>query len=258
MDIIVQNTSFSYGDTIILKDLSCTFKHGLFHAVLGPNGSGKTTLMDVISGFTPAEKGLIQLGENKITAFSKRELAKTIALVSQNYGINFPFTVYEVVLMGRHPYIDRFSHPLNEDHEQVDEVMSLTGISHLKHRKITELSGGEKQRCIFARAMCQTTPVLLLDEAFSNMDINHTLHLLGLLKGEMKRRKKTIIAVLHDLNLAAAWADSMVFLKRGKIIAQGDTASVFTRENIKTVFNVDAKVEFNDYIEAKQAYFKAS
>ncbi len=258
MDIRIQDTSFSYGDTPILKDLSCTFSHGKFHAVLGPNGSGKTTLLDIISGFTPSKTGSIQIGQTKVTDLTKRELAKAIALVAQNYGINFPFTVSEVVLMGRHPYIDRFSHPSGEDRDRAGEAMALTGISHMKHRKITELSGGEKQRCIFARALCQDTPVLLLDEAFSNMDINHTLQLLGLLKTEVLNRKKTIIAVLHDLNLAAGWSDSMVFLKNGKIIAQGDTASVFTRENIQSVFNVDAKVEFNDYAQAKQAYFKAS
>ena len=258
MDIKLQDTGFSYGDTQILKSLSCTFSHGRFHAVLGPNGSGKTTLMDLISGFTPANTGVISLGESRVSGLSKRKLAQTIALVSQNYGINFPFTVYEVVLMGRHPYIDRFSHPSSEDHAKVEEVMSLTGISHLKERKVTELSGGEKQRCIFARALCQATPVLLLDEAFSNMDINHTLHLLGLLKKEVKENGKTIVAVLHDLNLAAGWADSILFLKRGEIIAQGDTISVFTSENIQSVFNIDAKVEFNEYVEAKQAYFKAS
>ncbi len=258
MGILIQNTGFSYGDTPILKDVSCEFQTGGFHVIIGPNGSGKTTLLDIISGFLPPDRGRVIVEGIPIKTIAKRDLAKSIALVSQNYAVNFPFSVREVVLMGRHPYIDRFSHPGIQDLAMADKVMAQTGISHLKHRKITELSGGEKQRCIFARALCQDTPVLLLDEAFSNMDINHTLHLLGLLKDQVRSAKKTVIAVLHDLNLASAWSDSLVFLKKGEILANGKTAEVFTRENIQTVFNVNAKVAFNDYTQAKQAYFKTS
>jgi len=258
MSISIQNTSFAYGDTPILQAITCEFKAGGFHSIIGPNGSGKTTLLDIISGFFPPDKGEIQLGNTSIKELTKRDLAKSIALVSQNYAVNFPFSVHEVVLMGRHPYIDRFSHPTDQDLDRVDNIMDQTGIAHLKQRKITELSGGEKQRCIFARALCQDTPVLLLDEAFSNMDISHTLHLLALLKEQVRKSGKTIIAVLHDLNLASAWSDSLVFLKKGEILAQGPTHEVFTREIIQTVFNVNAKVSYNDYTQAKQAYFKAS
>ncbi|MEH0018794.1 MAG: ABC transporter ATP-binding protein [Desulfobacter sp.] len=258
MDVRISNISFSYGEAPILRDLSCTFSHGRFHAILGPNGSGKTTLLDIISGFTSPDNGEIRLGTSGLGTMSRRTAAQTMALVSQNYAVNFPFTVYEVVLMGRHPYVDRFSHPTRQDRDLAVNAMSITGITHLKDRKITELSGGEKQRCIFARALCQDTPVLLLDEAFSNMDINHTLHLLALLKKEVVSREKTVIAVLHDLNLAASWSDTLVFLKDGAIKARGNTADVFTEQNIQTVFNVDAKVEFNEYAQARQAYFKAS
>lgn len=258
VSIVIQNTSFSHGDTPILKEVNCKFSTGGFHSIIGPNGSGKTTLLDIISGFIPPNQGRVLVGDTPIKDLSKRELAKSISLVSQNYAVNFPFSVREVVLMGRHPYIDRFSHPGNQDIEIANEIMSQTGIVHLKDRKITQLSGGEKQRCIFARALCQDTPVLLLDEAFSNMDISHTLHLLGLLKEQVRRTKKTVITVLHDLNLASAWSDSLVFLKKGRIMAKGKTKEVFTRENIQTVFNVNAKVEFNDYTQAKQAYFKVS
>lgn len=257
MGIIIQNTCFSYGETPILRDISCEFREGEFHSIIGPNGSGKTTLLDIISGFIPPDEGQVMAGNSPVKNIPKRELAKSIALVSQNYAVNFAYSVREVVLMGRHPYIDRFSHPGTKDLDMADQIMDLTGISHLKDRKITQLSGGEKQRCIFARALCQDTPILLLDEAFSNMDISHTLHLLGLLKEQVRCAKKTVIAVLHDLNLASAWSDSLVFLKKGKILAKGKTADVFTRENIQAVFNVNAKVDFNDYTQAKQAYFKS-
>jgi cobalamin transport system ATP-binding protein len=257
MEIHLQNLCFSHGNTPIIKHLSSRFSPGKFYGILGPNGSGKTTLLDLISGFTSPDKGQVLVDKTNISAMSKKQIARTLALVSQNYYINFPFSVEEVVMMGRHPYIDRFSHPSKFDKTLVSEVMDKAGISHLRQRRVTELSGGEKQRCIFARALCQATPVLLLDEAFSNMDISHTLHLLGLIKEIATATKGTIICVLHDLNLAAAWADEILFLKDGEIVAKGNTREVMSRENIERVFNVESKVEFNAYVQAKQVYFKS-
>jgi iron complex transport system ATP-binding protein len=256
MEITINNLCFSHGNTPIINDLSCGFFPGKFYGILGPNGSGKTTLLDLISGFLSPDKGQVLLGKTDMLTLPRRQIAQTLALVSQDYYINFPFSVGEVVMMGRHPYIDRFSHPSKTDVDRVSRVMDITKISHLKKRKITELSGGEKQRCIFARALCQETPVLLLDEAFSNMDINHTLQYLGIIKERIHQTKGTVICVLHDLNLAAAWADEILFLKNGKITAKGKTQDVMTRENIKSVFNVESKVEFNEYVQAKQVYFK--
>lgn len=256
MEINIQNIWFSHGETPIIKDLSHRFSPGKFHGILGPNGSGKTTLLDLISGFMPPNKGEILLDAAKLSILSKNQIAQTLSLVSQDYYINFPFSVEEVVMMGRHPFIKRFSHPSQSDVDGVAQAMDITGISHLKKRRVTQLSGGEKQRCILARALCQDTPVLLLDEAFSNMDINHTLVMLGLIKKMIQRTKKTIICVLHDLNLAAAWADEIVFLKNGEITASGSTQDTMTRENIEQVFQVESKVEFNDYVQAKQVYFK--
>ncbi len=258
MGITLENIRFSYGAQTILKDLSCTFKETGFHSILGPNGSGKTTLLDIVSGFLRPDQGGVFLDDTPITRIPKKQLARNISLVSQNFSVNFPYTVQEIILMGRHPYIDRFSHPTKEDYQIADTIMRRTGVDHLKNRKITELSGGEKQRCVFARALCQDTPILLLDEAFSNMDISHTLHLLAILKQEVHQKGKTIIAVLHDLNLASEWSDSMLFLKKGSILAQGNTTDVFTQETIQAVFNVNTKVEYNEYVQAKQAYFKAS
>ncbi len=257
MEINIQNLSFSHGDTPVISDLSCAFYPGRFYGILGPNGSGKTTLLDLISGFLTPDRGSVFLDKRKISSLPQQQIAQSLSLVSQNYYINFPFSVEEVVMMGRHPYIDRFSHPSTLDVDRVAQVMEKTGISHLKHRKVTQLSGGEKQRCIFARALCQDTPVLLLDEAFSNMDIKHTLHFLGIVKETMQRAQTTIVCVLHDLNLAAAWADEILFLKKGRIEAKGKTSEIMTQENIELVFNVNSKVEFNEYVQANQVYFKS-
>ncbi|MBA3008650.1 MAG: ABC transporter ATP-binding protein [Proteobacteria bacterium] len=256
MEIHIQDLGFSHGDTPIIRDLSCSFFPNTFYGILGPNGSGKTTLLDLISGFLIPDRGQVLLDRTDISSLTPKKIAQALSLVSQNYYINFPFSVEEVIMMGRHPYIDRFAHPCQTDMDRVSQVMDITGISHLKHRKITELSGGEKQRCIFARALCQDTPVLLLDEAFSNMDINHTLHMLGIIRELINKTKGTVICVLHDLNLAAAWADEILFLKNGTIQAKGKTSDIITQETIEQVFNVKSKVEFNEYVQAKQVYFK--
>ena len=156
MEITLQNISFSFEKTPIIQELSARLIPGNFYDILGPNGSGKTTLLDMISGFMAPDKGKILLDTRDISSLSKKKIAQKISLVSQNYHINFPFSVGEVVMMGRHPFIDRFSQPCPRDVDLVSQVMDMTGISHLKHRRITELSSGEKQRCLFARALGQT------------------------------------------------------------------------------------------------------
>jgi len=257
MALTLENINFSYPGYPVLQDISCRFREGQIHVILGPNGSGKTTLIDIMSGLSSPNRGRVQLGSVPIASLAKIDIARKISLVSQNYDIRFPFSVQDVVLMGRHPYIDRFSHPSAKDRSLAEEAMLLAGINHLKHKKVTELSGGEKQRCVFARALCQDTPNLLLDEAFSSMDIHHALRLLNILKQSAADHLKTIVAVLHDINLAATWADSILFLKSGQVIAHGPTEEVFTEINIKKSFDVTSRVEFNSFSHSLQAFFKA-
>ena len=256
MEIRMEHIHFFHGNTQVLNDVTCRFSPGRFYAVLGPNGSGKTTLLDLMCGFRTPESGRVILGNDPVASLARRRVAQNISLVSQSYEINFPFLVKEVVMMGRHPHIDRFSRPSHADRRAVRQAMEMTGITHLENRHITELSGGEKQRCVFARALCQDAPVLLLDEAFSSMDIHHSFHLLGLVKRAVQEEKKTVIAVLHDINLAAGFCHEMVFLKNGQIAAMGKTDAVLTRDTIQTVFNMRSKVEYNAYVQAIQAYFK--
>lgn len=158
-------------------------------------------------------------------------------------------------MMGRHPYISRFAHPSKKDIEIVENMIDLCGIRHLENRKVNQLSGGERQRCVFARALCQDTPILLLDEAFSNMDIRHTLQMLQLVKGLVKTKNKTVISVFHDLNIASSWSDDLMLLKQGGINAFGKSQDVLTQEAIKDVFNVDSIVTFNTDVQVKQVSY---
>jgi iron complex transport system ATP-binding protein len=257
MALKMDNINFSYPGQPVLHQVSCGFNTGQIHVILGPNGSGKTTLIDLMAGLSSPGQGQVRLNHTPLSTLSRTHLARKIALVSQNYNIRFPFSVKDVVLMGRHPYIDRFSSPSARDRAMAEDAMASTGIFHIKHKKVTELSGGEKQRCVFARALCQDTPYILLDEAFSSMDIHHTMHLLRILKQSATHQDKTVIAVLHDINLAATWADTLLLIKSGRVIDQGPPESVFTEENIKQVFNVTPRVAFNEFSNSFQAFFKA-
>ncbi len=255
MRICLNRISFAYDTDAIIKEVSCSFESGSFYSILGPNGSGKTTLLDLISGFLKPFSGHIEIDNTQVPLLSKKEIARKIALVSQDYSINFPFIVKDVVMMGRHPYIPRFSPPSAQDLDKVEYAMELCGISHLSDRKVNELSGGERQRCVFARALCQDTKVLLLDEAFSSMDISHTLQMLSLIKRSVKKRDILVISVFHDLNLASSFSDELVMIKNGKIKAFGKSEEILTQENIKTVFGVESIVEFNDHARARQVYY---
>ena len=260
MKIALHNVSFSYdADSypagMVIKDFMGSFTAGAFYSVIGPNGSGKTTLLDLISGFLKPLSGGIEIDGTPVFSFSKKNLAKAVSIVSQDHAVNFPFSVKEIVVMGRHPYIPRFSPPSAKDIQTAEETMDLCGITHLQDRKINELSGGERQRCVFARALCQDTPILLLDEAFSNMDIHHTLQMLQLVKHSVKEKNRIVISVFHDLNLASTWSDDLLVLKKGEAKAFGRSTDVLTEEIIKEVFEVSSIVEYNEYVHAKQVYY---
>lgn len=255
MELSLEHISFSYDKDIIINDAACLFSSGQFYAVLGPNGSGKTTLLDLISGFLAPQKGEIKIDGIAIHGKSKKELARHIALVAQDYVINFPFLVREIVMMGRHPYIDRFSQPTNEDYERVENAIKACGIEVLQDRKINELSGGERQRCVFARALCQDTPILLLDEAFSSMDINHTLQLLRLVKRSVNENGRIVISVFHDLNIASAWSDQLVMMKNGEIKRLGPSEDILSKQSIQDIFDVNAVVDFNPDLNARQVCY---
>ena len=252
----ISGISFSYGSVSVLRDVSLDIKGGKFYGLLGPNGSGKTTLLDVMAGIKAPDSGRVLFMAKDIEDYSKKELAKCIALVPQEFYINFPFTVKEIVLMGRHPYIPRFGSASADDIEVVDYTMRLMEIKDFQDRYVTELSGGEKQRVVFARSLAQDTPVLLLDEGTSNMDIRHTLKILGIARDKVRKDNRTVIAAMHDLNLAAQFCDHLVFLKDGKIVAQGPIDSILNEQNIKQTFEVEAKIYFDEYSSSRRVAYR--
>ncbi|QTA81255.1 putative ABC transporter, ATP-binding protein [Desulfonema limicola] len=258
MGFKVEHISFSYQERKVVKDISLDIEPGFFYGILGPNGCGKSTLIDLLMGHLGPESGAVNYQGKNVRTFSRAELACELALVPQNFYINFPFTAREIVLMGRYPHMPRFSPPSSHDFKIVDDIMEKTGTSGFKNRYMTEMSGGERQRIVFARALAQETPVLLLDEATSNLDIKHTLTMMDIVAQEIKNKGKTAVAVIQDINLAAAYCQRLIIIKQGSIAAFGNTDKVLTADNIKKVFNVDSHIYFDSYSNSIKVSFKKS
>lgn len=255
MGYILADICFSYENRTLFSGISLEMETGGFHGVLGPNGSGKTTLLDLITGHLKPQNGDILLDGRPLDDFNAGELAKKCALVPQDFRVNFPFTVDQVVMMGRYPHLGRFSAPGEKDRELVDRAMAATGISDFSLRHVTELSGGERQRVVFARALAQDASCLILDESTSNLDIRHTLALMTLAADRVKQNGLTVISVMQDLNLAARFCRSLLFLKNGRVAAHGTVDEVFTESVIKEVFDVSSTVYFDETINCKQVVF---
>lgn len=243
----VQNLKFGYSRDMILKDISFNVEKGKFISIIGPNGSGKSTLLKNLNGlYTPME-GKIVVENIDINRIKTRELAKKIALVPQNTIINYDFTVEDIVLMGRHPYKGRFQMEDDNDYKIVREALEMTNTLYLKDRIITEISGGERQRVIIAKALAQNPSIILLDEPTSHLDINHQIEILNLLKRLNREKNTTIVLVIHDINLASRYSDEIIMLNEGEILGIGSPEEVITAENIKYAYNLKVAIEKSKY-----------
>ena len=231
----------------VLKGISLQVREGEFVGLIGPNGSGKSTLLRVISKALPFTRGDIRLMGEDIRSISSRYLARKLAVVSQfQGGINSDFTVEEFVLLGRTPYLRRWQLVEGRhDLKIAEQSMALTDIIDFRYRKVWQLSGGELQRVLVARALTQAPRLLLLDEVTSHLDINYQLQVFDLLRCLNEERGITILAVLHDLNLAAEYCQRLVLLEKGKIFAQGPPREVITGEHIRQVYQarVDCRLD---------------
>ncbi len=241
--LTIDGIDCSYGSVKVLEDIQFAVKSGEFLGLLGPNGSGKTTLLKSISRVLKPQKGVILIDDKDIYNLKTLEVARQLAVVPQDTPVTFDFTSLEIVLMGRNPHIPRFKMESKEDLAIAKNSMKLTGTWQFADRPVTELSGGEKQRVIIARALTQEPKILLLDEPTTHLDICNQLEIMDLLQELCKTKKILIIAVFHDFNLAARYCDSVILLKEGKIVAVGESNKTLTSENVKKVFNVDTIVK---------------
>lgn len=238
---------YSYTRKPVVNDVSLEVKKGEFMSILGPNGSGKSTLLKTLSHIYIPVSGEIVLMGKPLDTYKRKEIAQRIAMVPQDTSLDFEFTVEEVVLMGRHPFLGRFGKEDVLDMDLAYEAMERTNTLHIKDSLITEISGGERQRVFIAKALAQNTSIMLLDEPTSHLDINHQIEILELLKRLNSEKELAIVLVIHDINLAARYSDRILLMKNGEIVDQGSPETVITPESIENTYGMKVVVETNRY-----------
>ncbi|MCC6764575.1 MAG: ABC transporter ATP-binding protein [Deltaproteobacteria bacterium] len=212
-------------------------------ALAGPNGSGKSTLLALLAGTRRAAAGTITIAGRPIGEWERRALARTVAVVPQETSVTFPYSVAEMVLMGRAPHRPPLGLEGARDVAIAERVMGETGIFHLAGRRMTELSGGERQRVVVARALAQEPEILLLDEPTTHLDVRHAIEILDLVAAVNRTRGVTVVAVLHDLTSAALYFERIAFLRDGALVADGAPAAIVTATTIARVFDADVRVD---------------
>ena len=242
----LERVSFAYRERAVLHEVSLDVAAGQRFGLLGPTGSGKSTLVRLLSGVLRPGGGRIMLGDRALAELSPRELARRVAVVPQETALDFPFTVLEVVLMGRAPHLGGFGFEGDRDLEAAERAMARTGVGELAGRFFHELSGGEKQRVVIARALAQEPEILLLDEPTTFLDIRHVVEIFELLCELSETHGVTLVVVLHDLNLAALYLNRLAFLKAGRVIASGDPETVLDYRTIRDVYETDVYVHRNE------------
>lgn len=239
----IDDIYFKYTDNWVLEDISFDVTEGEIFGIIGPNGSGKSSLLKLLSRINISRNGHIYLGGIDISLIRRKELSRTISYVPQESSFLFPYTVSETVLMGRIPHLNgRFFEDSN-DKRVVMDAMRAVGIDILKDRPITDISGGEKQRAIIARALAQEANILILDEPTTSLDIGHQIGIFNLLSGLNSERKLTIIISLHDLNLASQYCHRIMLMNRGRVYAIGKPSEVITEENIRDVYGCNVVID---------------
>lgn len=241
----VENLYGGYDREAVLKDISFNVKRGEFLGVIGPNGSGKSTLLRLLSRVLYPQGGRVVFENQDITKARLKELCKKIAFVPQDTVINFSFTVWEIVLMGRIPHLGRLQLETKRDFAIAENSLLLTDSLQLKDKRIDQLSAGERQRIIIAKALAQQPIMLFLDEPTSHLDIGHQIQILDLLKRLNRKTSLTIIMVLHDLNLASEYCNRLILLKKGRIFKDGEPDDVLTYQNIEYVYKTIVVVNKN-------------
>jgi iron complex transport system ATP-binding protein len=234
--VSVDNVGFWFGQSEIIHDVTFQINSGELLVIIGPNGSGKTSLMKLMAGIVKPVHGRIEMWEKDIHSLSRRELARRLAYVPQNVHYQYAFTVKETVLMGRSPHLGLLGLESSHDEAIAQKAMEATQTTHLASRRMDQLSGGEQQRVLIARALTQEPDILLLDEPTSALDLSHQILVMDLLEQFKKEYQVTIVMIAHDLNIAALYGDRLLLLHKGRIFQIGAPSEVLTFENLEKVY----------------------
>ena len=243
----VQNISINYGVCAVVQDVSFALEAGKIVALLGANGAGKTTLLKSLNGALPTSAGEIRLDGKLIENYSRREIARKIAVIAQETETKFPVSVLEFVLSGRFAHGAAFGWETAADLQIALECLERCDLKNYENRSMNRLSGGERQRVVLARALATEAKILLLDEPTANLDLAHQALLFRLIKERCSICESAAIVITHDLNLASEFADEILLLKNGKIIAKGSPEAVLNVENLQKVFDVKVLLDENPF-----------
>ncbi len=243
--IRITNLSCGYELCEVLTGIDLEIDVADFAVILGQNGAGKSTLLHTLIGYLPFRSGNIFIKEIALEKWSKKDLAKVIALIPQETAMPFDYSVEEMVLMGRYPHLDLMQNWSSKDYQIVNDILKTMDLFALRTRYYSQLSGGEKQRVLLARALAQETEIICLDESLSQLDINHQVDMMQLLHNINRKQGKTIILISHQINLAANLATKLIFLKAGKVIGQGSPNEVLTSDMLKKAFDIELLLQEN-------------
>lgn len=245
----IKNIDFTYqtkSNSFALNNIEFELEKGEFVTLLGPNGSGKSTLLKLISGILMPDNGFIKLENTPLETFTRKELARKIAFVPQfTYSI-FPFSLYEIVAMGRTPYLSYLGYEKSYDRMIIENALKEVGIEKLKNKGINEVSGGEAQRAFIARALAQEPELLLLDEPNAHLDIKHQISIFEILKNLNRDKELTVLTISHDLNLVGYYSHRAILLNEGSIFMDGTFREVFQEEHIRQVFGVKSSLSYDE------------
>ena len=243
--VSLKKIGFRYDEAKVLGDVSFEVHKGEFFGIIGPNGSGKTTLLRIIDKILSPCEGSVRIGGTDLHKVKRNDLAKIVGVVSQDFAPPFPFTVHEIVMMGRSPHLGKLRFEGKEDLSIVERAMEMTDIFPLAGRPFGDLSGGEMQRVLIARALAQRPEIILLDESTAHLDIKHQIDFLNLIRSLNRREGLTVIAVTHDINLASLYCDRILLLSRGIVHSMGTPGEVITESSIEDVYETKVLVDNN-------------
>ncbi len=232
---------FSWPTGPAVRGVSVAAAAGEMVAVVGPNGAGKSTLLRLLSGYLKPDRGEVRLAGRDISAYGRRDVARRVAFVPQYSEVNLPYTVGELAMLARYARLGPFKPPTGRDREVVDEALVFAGVADLANRPVSQLSGGEFQRAVLARALAQEPALIFLDEPTAHLDVSHQVQIFSLLKSLNARDGLTVVAVLHDLNMAAAYFPRVVLLAGGRVEADGAAEDVFTENTLSVIYGCPVK-----------------
>lgn len=236
-----ENLVKSYGEKVVLNNVSLNLPKGKMIAFIGANGAGKSTLISLMSRIVPKTEGCVYVDNKELQQWNNNELSKRISILKQSNHLNIRLTVRELISFGRFPYSK--GRLTKKDNEIIDKALSFLSLENIQHRNIDELSGGQRQMAYIAMIIAQDTEYVFLDEPLNNLDMRHSVQIMKGLRKLVDEMNKTIMVVIHDINFIAYYSDYIIAMKDGKVVSQGYTDEIITKEVLKEIYGMDIDVQ---------------